>query len=205
MTATFALSLATKFFLGGALAAGIAIPVLVRVYGPNPQAVVDSTPRGGGWLRESSAPAGAKQPRQLILYRPSLDSTDCRLEFTWNLSGRPLGWTFRAKDKDNYYGMAIRAMRPAPYTALSVEHFTVYHGIESPHSSKVLILSENSPAIEIRMDVTGATFQLHLAGKAADRWTDSRLSSGGVGFLEQPDQPADVQSVRISLPHAGGA
>ncbi len=140
-----------------------------------------------------------------MLYRPSLGATDCHFEFTWKLSGHPLGWTFRAKDKDNYYAMAIRMLRPGPSTALSVEHFTVYHGIESPHSNKVLILAENGQAIEIQMDVTGSTFELRLGGNAADRWTDGRLTSGGVGFLEQPDQPADVQSVRMSFSEAGGA
>ena len=156
-------------------------------------------------MRESSAPIGAKLARQLVLYRPSLGATDCRLEFTWKVSDRALAWTFRAKDTDNYYAMAIKALRPGPSPALSVEHFTVYQGIESPHSSKVLILAENSPALQIRMDVSGATFKLYLEGNAADYWTDNRLATGGLGFLEQPDQPADVERVRMSFTQVGGA
>ena len=202
---TFRLSLAGKLLLGGALAAGIATPILLRVYRPHRQASVEAAIQGGSWMRESSAPIGAKLARQLVLYRPSLGATDCRLEFTWKVSDRALAWTFRAKDTDNYYAMAIKALRPGPSPALSVEHFTVYQGIESPHSSKVLILAENSPALQIRMDVSGATFKLYLEGNAADYWTDNRLGAGGLGFLEQPDQPADVERVRMSFSQVGGA
>jgi len=203
-------SLAAKLLLGGVLAAGIATPILIRVYRAQPQATIDAANReaehrGGGWMREASAPTGAPQPRQLVLYRPSLAATDCRLEFTWKVSDRALAWTFRAKDPNNYYAMAIKALRPGPAPALSVEHFTVYQGIESPHSSKVLILGENSSVLQIRMDVNGATFKLYLEGNAADYWTDNRLGAGGLGFLEQPDQPAAVESVRMSFSQAGGA
>jgi hypothetical protein len=199
------LSLTGKLLIGGVLAAGIATPILLRVYRAPAQASVESATRSGSWMRESSAPAGARQPRQLVLYRPSLGATDGRLEFTWKVSDRPLAWTFRAKDTDNYYAMAIKALRPGPSPAVSVEHFTVYQGIESPHSSKVLILGEGNPALQIRMDVSGATFKLYLEGNAADYWTDNRLAAGGLGFLEQPDQPADVQSVRMSFSQTGGA
>ena len=200
-----ALSLAGKLLLGGELAAGIATPFLLRVYRPHPQALVEAAIQGGSWMREPSALTGAKQARQLVLYRPSLGATDCRLEFTWKVSDRALAWTFRAKDTENYYAMAIKALRPGPSPALSVEHFTVYQGVESPHSSKVLVLAENSPALQIRMDISGATFKLYLEGNAADYWTDNRLGAGGLGFLEQPDQPADVERVRMSFSQVGGA
>jgi hypothetical protein len=198
-------SLAAKLLLGGVLAAGIATPILIRVYHSQPQDTAnrEAETRAGGWMRESSAPTGAQQPRQLVLYRTSLGATDSRLEFTWKVSNRPLAWTFRAKDPDNYYAMAIKALRPGPTPALFVEHFTVYEGVESPHSSKVLILGESSSALQIRMDVSGATFKLYLEGNAADYWTDNRLGAGGLGFLEQRDQPAEVESVRMSFSLAG--
>lgn len=197
--------LAAKLLLAGALLAAVTIPVLMRAYHPPAHASTGQATRGGGWMRETSAPVGAKQERQLVLYRPSLGATDCRLEFTWKVSDRALAWTFRAKDKENYYAMAIRSLRQGPSPALSVEHFTVYRGVESPHASKVLILSGNSPDLQIKMDVSGGTFKLYLEGNAADYWTDNRLVAGGLGFLEQPDQPAQVQSVRISFSQAGGA
>lgn len=200
-----ALSFAGKLMVGGALAAGISIPIVLRGYLPRTSASVETATRSGSWMRESSTPAGANQPRQLVLYRPSLGATDCRLEFTWKVSDRALAWTFRAKDPENYYAMAIKALRPGPFPALSVEHFTVYQGIESPHSSKVLLLGDASSALQVRMDVSGATFKLYLEGNAADYWTDNRLGSGALGFLEQPDQPAEVDRVRMSFSQVGGA
>jgi hypothetical protein len=194
-----------KLILGLLLAVGIATPVLWRLYHPRAQASIEAATQAASWIREPSAPTGAKEPRQLVLYRPSYGATDGRIEFTWKVSDRALAWTFRAKDTDNYYAMTIKALRPGPSQALSVEHFTVYQGIESPHSSKVLILSENNPALEIRMDVSGATFKLYLEGNAADYWTDHRLGAGAFGFLEQPGQPADVERVRMSFSQAGGA
>lgn len=194
-----------KLILGLVLAAGVSTPVLWRLYHPGARASVEAATGAASWIREPSAPAGAKEARQLVLYRPSLGATDGRMEFTWKVSDRALAWIFRAKDTDNYYAMAIKALRPGPSPALSVEHFTVYQGIESPHSSKVLILSENNPVLDIRMDVSGATFKLYLEGNAADYWTDNRLGAGALGFLEQPGQPADVERVRMSFSQAGGA
>jgi hypothetical protein len=200
-----ALSFAGKLMVGGALAAGVSIPIVLRGYLPHSPASVETATRSESWMRESSTPAGANQPRQLVLYRPSLGATDCRLEFTWKVSDRALAWTFRAKDPDNYYAMTIKALRPGPSPTLSVEHFTVYRGVESPHSSNVLILEDNNAALQVRMDVSGATFKLYLEGNAADYWTDNRLGTGGLGFLEQPGQPADVDRVRMSFSQVGGA
>jgi hypothetical protein len=198
-------SLGGKMLLGGVLAAGAAIPIVLRAYHPRSQVSIETATQSGSWTRETSTPSGANQPRQLVLYRPSLGATDGRLEFTWRVSDRALAWTFRAQDTDNYYAMSIKALRPGPSAALSVEHFTVYQGIESAHSSKVLILGDNSPALQVRLDVSGATFKLYLEGNAADYWTDNRLGTGGLGFLEQPGQPSDVDRVRMSFSEVGGA
>jgi hypothetical protein len=198
-----ALSLATKIFLIVALAAGVAIPVATRVYRPHASSAPDASSQGASWVRE---PTGSKQPqRQMVLYRPSLGTTDGRMEFTWKRSDGPLSWIFRAKDKDNYYAMSIRTLRTGASPALSIDHFTVYHGIESPHASKMIILTQNNPALPIRMDVSGATFKVYLDGKPIDSWSDNRLSAGGLGFLEQPDQPAEVESVRMAFSSTGGA
>ncbi len=206
-----ALSFAGKLVVGGALTAAVSIPLVLRGYLPHNPEPVETGTRSGGWMRETSTPAGAVQPRQLVLYRPSLGAKDCRLEFTWKVSDRALAWTFRAKDPDNYYAMAIHALPPGPSTALSVEHFAVYQGVEGPHSSKVLLLGETNTnmAVQVRMDVNGTTFKLYLEGNAADSWSDNRLAAGALGFLEQPDQPADVDRVRMSFSEsasqAGGA
>ena len=61
-------SLAARLILGGVLAAGIATPIIIRVYHSQPQDTIgaanrEAETRGGGWMREHSAPTGAQQPR----------------------------------------------------------------------------------------------------------------------------------------------
>jgi hypothetical protein len=199
-----ALPLASKIFLSSVLVAAVAIPVATRVYSPRTRATMDAAAQSG-WVRERSAPAGSNESRQLVLYRPSLGARDCRFEFTWKPTDGALAWIFRAEDKDNYYAMTIRALRAAgPYPAFSVERFTVYRGVESPHATKMIIRPEKSGAVQIRMDLSGATFKLYLNGSVADTWSDKRLTAGGLGFLEQADQPAEATSVRMAFSPEGG-
>lgn len=199
-----ALPLASKIFLSSVLAAAVAIPVATRVYTARTRATMDAAAQSG-WVRESSAPAGINESRQLVLYRPSFGARDCRFEFTWKPTDGALAWIFRAEDKDNYYAMTIRALRAAgPYPAYSVEHFTVYRGVESPHATKMIIRPEKSGMVQIRMDLSSDTFKLYLNGRVADTWSDKRLAAGGLGFLEQADQPAEATSVRMAFSPEGG-
>lgn len=195
-------SLGVRLLLGGVAIAGIAIPIWMYSSSQRSHAVVEANMGGGGWMREPSAPMGAKLARQLVLYRPSLGATDCRLEFAWTVNSQGVAWIFRAKDKNNYYAMRIKILRPGPSPTISVEHFTVYQGTEGAHVEKMLILSKNDPALRIRLDVTGPIFTLYVQGSAADYWTDTRLTAGGLGFFEEGGQPADVQSVRMSFSQA---
>ena len=198
------MTLAAKLFLGAVVAAGIAIPVVTRISHPRSKvAEAPAANNNSAWTREPSSPAGAKQPRQLVLYRPTMGATDGRLEFTWKPGDGAVGWIFRVKDKDNYYAMAIKSLRPGSSPAFSVEHFTVYKGTEGPHATKMIILAENKPALQIRMDVNAAIFKLYVEGKVVESWTDNRLLAGGLGFLDQPDRPGEVQSVRMAF--SGGA
>ena len=153
----------------------------------------------GGWVRDPVARTepGYKQLRQLVLYRPSMNAKDCRLEFTWPVGTLGVGWVFRAKDRGNYYAMRIKVVKPGPSPTMSVEHFTVYHGVEGGHSEKVLVFSRNEPALRIRMEVAGPAYTLYLQGNATEYWNDTRLSAGGLGFFEERNQGVEVQSVRM--------
>ena len=157
-------------------------------------------------MRERVASDGVRQGRQLVLYRPSLNAADGRLEFTWRVDEKGVGWVFRAKDVNNYYAARIKVVRPGPAATLAVEHFTVYQGAESAHSEKVLAFSRSVPVLSIRMEVAGPSFTLYLQGSAAEYWSDTRLTTGGVGFYEERNRPAEVQSLRMSFsaPASGG-
>jgi hypothetical protein len=167
---------------------------------------IDTVMGGAGWTRyvtERRDP-GAKQSRQLVLYRPSLGARDGRLEFTWGPSPTGVAWVFRAKDQGNYYAMRLRVVQPGPSPSLSLEHFAVSNFVEGSHTEKILVFSRDDPAIRIRMDVFGPTFTVYIQGTASDYWTDGQLTSGGFGFLEDWNQGADIRSVRMSFPQRTG-
>jgi hypothetical protein len=202
-----------NLLFGAALLAALVVPVWRHTMPTRSKAKaveVETDTRGGGWVRESTsgADSGAKQARQLILYQPSLNAANGKLEFTWKVDAPGVGWIFRATDVANYYAVRIKVLSHAPSLKLSVEHFTVHLGNEGSHSEKVLLFPRNDPALRVRMDVAGPSFTLYLQGNAVDYWTDTRLTSGGFGFYEEWHQAAEVRSVRMSFPKtsaSGGA
>jgi len=202
-----------NLLFGAALLAALVVPVWRHTMPTRSKAKaveVETDTRGGGWVRESTsgADSGAKQARQLILYQPSLNAANGKLEFTWKVDAPGVGWIFRATDVANYYAVRIKVLSHAPSLKLSVEHFTVHLGNEGSHSEKVLLFPRNDPALRVRMDVAGPSFTLYLQGNAVDYWTDTGLTSGGFGFYEEWHQAAEVRSVRMSFPKtsaSGGA
>lgn len=193
-------SLGVKLILSAAVAA-LLVPGWRDTGSPGSQAVrAEATMGETTWIREPVfVPARSSKARKLVLYRPSLDAANYRLEFTWRVNPQGMGWVYRVQDRDNYYAVRIKPLRAGPSGALSVRRFTVYRGVERLRAEKVLPFSSNAGSLNIRMDAGGPTFKLYLQGKAVEYWTDTGLTAGAVGFLEEPDQPAEVQSVRISL------
>ena len=204
------LSFSIKFILAATAVAALGVAIWFRASQSRPPEMIEVTSAmgEGGWMRERVAvDAGLKQGRQLVLYRPSLSAANCRLEFTWRVDERGIGWVFRAKDTANYYAARLKVLRPGPAPTLSVEHFAVYQGVESAHEERALSFSRNAPVLMIRMEAIGPSFTLYLQGSAADYWTDTRLKTGGLGFFEERNHPAEAQALRISFstPASGGA
>jgi hypothetical protein len=193
----FALGL--RLLLGAAfIAILVALTVWIRSISPAPASVVQTDEGGPGWIRESSAPVNAKS-RDLLLYLPSANATDYRLEFNWRFADRPMIFAVRAKDQDNYYATSLAGSKTDSTLTVSVERFAVYHSVEGSHAAKVLAIPHKGSLLRVKMDVSGSSFRLYLGGNAADSWTDSRLASGGFGFLEEPGRPTEAQSVRLSF------
>ncbi len=162
---------------------------------------IETTTRVGGWAREpvTRIEAGFNRSRRLVVFRPSLKASDCRFEFDWKPDTQAIGWVFRATDTSNYYAMRIKLLKQGSTPTFSLEHFAVYRGVESSRSEKVLVLSREDPVLRIRTEMAGPTFTVYLGGRAVEYWTDTRLPSGGLGFLEEWNQRVDVQSVRMSF------
>ncbi len=188
-------SLAVKFLLSVSVTL-LLVPGWRNIGSPGARAVeIESSMRESGWNRE---PAG--QARQLVLYRASLPATDYRLDFTWAINPQGVACVFRAKDSNNYGAVRIKRVGSEGSRAILVERFAVLRGIESRASSACWRFRAMALRSKRAMNISGSVFRLYLDGTLVTQWTDSRLSSGGVGFLEEGSRPVKVQSVRISFP-----
>lgn len=200
-SSSFRKSFSFKLCIAVAVVAVISVPLWKQA--PRPAAsVIETSIAGGDWLRESAVAGdpGVTQSRQLVLYRPALQSNDCRFEFDWTVASGDVGLIFRARDLGNYYAVRLKVFRPGSNPTFAAEYFGVYHFVESPHNEKVMVFSKNDPVVHVRMDVFGPMFTLYLQNNAAEYWTDAQLVSGAIGFLEEWNRSAEVHGVRISFP-----
>ena len=188
-------SVAVKFLLAASVTL-LLVPGLRNIGSPGARAVeIESSMSENGWARESTA-----QARQLVLYRASRGATDYRLDFTWRINPQGVACVFRAQDSNNYYAVRIKPVGSASSRTFSVERFAVLRGIEKSRVQRVLTMPGKSSSLRAAMDVAGPLFRLYLEGTLVSQWTESRLTAGGLGFLEEAGRPAEVQSVRISFP-----
>lgn len=194
-------SFSFKFCLGVIAAVAIAIPLWRRAAHPAFN-TVQTAFESGDWLRESAVGGdpGVKRGRQLLLYRPALNTKDSRLEFAWTVASGDVGLVFRAKDLGNYYAVRLKLLKPGPTPTLAAEFSSVYQFVERPHTEKVLVFSKNDPVLLVRLDIFGPQFTLYLQDNATEFWTDARMTSGAFGFFEEFNKPAEVRGLRMSFP-----
>ena len=132
------------------------------------------------WSHQPASPSG----RSLALYEPSRAESDYRMEFGWVPDAAGVGWVFRTRDRNNYYGARLSLQQSGTNGALVAEHFSVLAGAESAHSRKMIPLGNRAGLVKVHMDAIGPAFKLFVEGNQADSWTDARLSSGAVGFSD---------------------
>ena len=153
-----------------------------------------------GWLAEwVSDRKGSALGRQISLYRPSLGISDYRLEFTGRIDRNSLGWVFRAADTKNYYVGKVSESGGR----LALTRFAVIRGVEGPRTRITLPLLAGAGALKVRLDARRSRFTIYLQNEVVDDWQDDRLTTGGVGFLNERDERGQVESVQISFPNGG--
>ena len=64
---------------------------------------------------------GFIRPGRLVLYKPSRDMTDYKLEFLTQIERKGVNWVFRAVDEQNYYGMKLAVTEPGPRPLVALE------------------------------------------------------------------------------------
>ena len=131
----------------------------------------------------------------LALFAPSLDLTDYDMEFLARIDHRSVTWLFRATDEKEYH-VATIANAPG---GRSFTRSTVIDGNPGLSVSKALRSPANpKAAITVQTHVRGNEFSVSVDGETIDRWTDNRLSIGGVGFMSQPDDRARLYWIRMN-------
>jgi hypothetical protein len=188
-------SIAVKFLLSVS-ATLLLVPGWKNTGSPGARAVeMESGMRESGWAREAAGPE-----KQLVLYRASLSATDYRLDFTWRITTPGVTCVFRAKDGNNFYAVHIQPVSSESSRTFTIERFTQLRGVERSRVRRVLTLPGKGPSLSAAIDVSGSLFRLYLEGTLVSQWNESRLNSGGLGFLEEGRQPVGLQAARISFP-----
>jgi hypothetical protein len=128
------------------------------------------------------------------------------MEFTGEIQRNSLGWVFRALDSKNYYVMKLEVIRAGALPTVGLTRFAVIKGIEKSHSQRMLpIVSRGGESYRVRLDVTGSEFTVSVQGQVVDYWMDDKLKRGGIGFLNERDDMAQVRSIQISFLDSGAS
>jgi len=153
-----------------------------------------------GWQKTwSRGPAGYVEVGHLALLAPTLLLTDYQCEFLCAITGRSIGWVYRAKDLENYYAAELAIVKPGPLPAVSLIRYTVTGG-RSMQRAEVPIreaIQKDRP-VRVRLRVEGNGFTTWIGDKIVDFWQDDRFSAGGVGFFGPTRDQPQLYWVRVS-------
>jgi hypothetical protein len=165
--------------------------------------VTPSTVGGQGWVTEWASDAGgSRRGRQLTLYRPSRGLSDYQMQFTGQIESKALGWVFRAADTKNYYGMKIENDGPG---SVRYTRFAVVNGRESSETQKTLPIHPRPDTVySVKLEVSGPRFSVYIQGEPVELWSDNRLKTGALGFMNEAQESGRTSSVRFSFQNASG-
>jgi hypothetical protein len=145
----------------------------------------------GSWTVDA---AGARTG-SLALFTPSLEWQDYELEFFTRIENRSVTWVYRAAGLNDYYMAALTGL---PGKGYAFTHRTVHRGKPGAASTApVSILPNAKSAYLIRMRIAGNQFSVSIDGQLIETWTDTKLSTGGVGFMGAPEDRARIYWVRF--------
>jgi len=148
----------------------------------------------GGFANWTVDAAGARTGA-LALFTPSMEWRDYEIEFFTRIENRSVTWVYRAAGLNDYYMAALTAL---PGKGYAFTRRTVWRGKPGAASTAPLsVLPNPKSAYLIRMRIAGNQFSLSIDGQLVETWTDTRLSSGGVGFMGAPEDRARIYWVRF--------
>lgn len=149
----------------------------------------------GGWITDwAGDTTGHHKGRRISVYRPSLNLTNYEIEFQGRIENNSVGWVFRAANASNFYAVKLAATG----TGYRLLKYAVVNGIEK-EIGQVPVRPVNGNMFPIRVEVRGDRFTTYIGNNPVDLWVDSQLKSGGVGFLNDKGDRAEITKVGISL------
>lgn len=135
----------------------------------------------------------------LAFFTPSLGMRDYDLEFFTKIESRGVAWVFRAQDFQNYFVCRISQVGQAGSPAYELTRSAIVGGVEeTPVTVALNIKIRSKASFRVLLSASGAEFTLSVEGQAVDSWSDSRLPTGGIGFLADHDDRARLYWVRLS-------
>jgi hypothetical protein len=161
-----------------------------------------------GDLSEWKVDAAGAHTGALALFVPSIELIDYEFEFLARLEGCSLTWVFRAEEMTDYHAASLAIDTGG---SLVFNRWSVIGDVAGARFTKPLgiRLQEQQPAgkskkapprkaVTIMTRVNGSQFSVSLEGQPVDRWTDNRLSIGGIGFASTPEDRARIYWVHIT-------
>ena len=148
---------------------------------------------GGQWIPYWS---DGRHGDDIALFGPSQEWSDYRIESKVDrYTGIAL--VFRAADPGNYYALRLEAGRYDNY--INLIRYAVVNG-ESMSRVETPIPTPNTDleTFGIQLEARGSMFKVFLEGHLVAKWTDSRLSRGGVGVISKKMDLASVSSVKVT-------
>lgn len=153
-----------------------------------------------GWALDwSYDQAGFLRPGKLGFLEQSMSLVNYRLELMGQIERKSLGWTFRAKDENNYYVAKLTIVKPGPLPIVSLIHYPVTGGKEGAKVSVSLPFPvRNDTLYQVEMNVRDDQFRASVNGHVVDAWSDHSLRAGGVGFISGQGEASRVRWIRVS-------
>jgi hypothetical protein len=149
----------------------------------------------GGWITDwAGDTTGRHRGRKISVYRPSLNLTNYKIEFQGRIETNAVGWVFRASNASNFYAVKLAANENG-YRLLK---YAVVDGKEK-EMGQVPVRPVDGNTFPIRVEVRGNRFTTYIGANPVDVWMDDQLKSGGVGFVNDRGDRAEITKVGISL------
>ncbi|MCP5118388.1 MAG: hypothetical protein GY953_46845, partial [bacterium] len=141
---------------------------------------------GDNWAKTWSYDgAGYVRPGALALYSPSLGLSDYRMAFSGRIDRGGLSWAVRAADNKNYYALRLFITEPGPLPRGAIVRYPVIDGRRGKATRTPLPFTlRNNQMHQLRTQVRGDRFTVHVDGQLVDYWNEPKLPQGGVGFFK---------------------